>query len=205
MSEEFRWKDVENELIFADFYATTVFNLPVNEVVDECNRLREATPESTVRSNRFGWQSIYQRNKLKGYKALNYLEDLVRDFSNDFIHRFNVVEPSFSVTETEWWVNINSRNSYNVIHEHGRADLIGIYYAQCPPDSGTLVINRNDGSCYTQLYKGGTSPECARAFEVEAVAGRFYLFPGHVWHHVNEHLPDTERISLSYNIHLQGF
>ena len=83
------------------------------------------------------------------------------------------------------------------MHSHGRADLIGIYYVTIPPNSGDLVLLRNDGSQYCSLYENRNDMlECV----IEPEVGRLYILPGHLWHYVTGSNSDKDRISISFNI-----
>ena len=76
----------------------------------------------------------YHSPKFVGTKFLK-LRDTVEEFYNDLLQKKGL---GLSVLNIEYWCNINKCYNYNVMHSHGRADLIGIYYVQVPPDSGNL-------------------------------------------------------------------
>lgn len=98
-----------------------------------------------------------------------------------------------SIEFTEWWVSINSKNAYNEIHHHGRADLISLFYLKLPKGAANFIIKRNDGAVYSQLFD--------ESFTIKPKVGRSYLIPGHLWHFVEESVSDDERVCISYNIY----
>ena len=99
----------------------------------------------------------------------------------------------------QYLCNINKGNNYNVMHTHGRADLIGIYYAKVPPESGELVVIRNDGSTWGDLYE---NRQDMIEWAIKPETGRLYILPGHVWHYVtNGKNTREDRISISFNLY----
>jgi len=84
------------------------------------------------------------------------------------------------------------------MHQHGRADLIGIYYVKVPPNSGNLVVLRNDGSQYCDLYENRAD---MLEYVTEPETGRLYILPGHLWHYVTGSDSEQDRISISFNIY----
>ena len=102
------------------------------------------------------------------------------------------------VREIDYWCNINKCYNYNVMHSHGRSDLIGIYYVQVPPGSGNLHVLRNDGSQYCDLYENRAD---MLEYVIEPEMGRLYILPGHLWHYVTGSNSDTDRVSVSFNIY----
>ena len=110
---------------------------------------------------------------------------------------FNKKVLDYHVANIEYWCNINKCYNYNVMHSHGRADLIGIYYVQLPPNSGNLVLMRNDGSQYCDLYENRAD---MLEYIIEPEVGRLYVLPGHLWHYVTGSDSVRDRVSVSFNI-----
>ena len=123
------------------------------------------------------------------------LRDTVVEFSNDLLDKKGL---GLVVDKIEYWCNINKSYNYNVMHSHGRADLIGIYYIQLPPGSGNLVVMRNDGSQYCSLYENRAD---MLEYIIEPEVGRLYVLPGHLWHYVTGSDSVRDRVSVSFNIY----
>ena len=123
------------------------------------------------------------------------LKDTVVEFSNDLLDKKGL---GLEVHHMEYWCNINKSYNYNVMHSHGRADLIGIYYIQLPPGSGNLVVMRNDGSQYCSLYENRAD---MLEYIIEPEVGRLYVLPGHLWHYVTGSDSVRDRVSVSFNIY----
>tara|TARA_B100001094_G_scaffold217327_1_gene211387 strand:- start:862 stop:1485 length:624 start_codon:yes stop_codon:yes gene_type:complete len=202
------WTEPIVEEIFQDFSVSTDFAVSIEKLQEESYKMMELE-ESSNRSNVGGWQSpVWNDNYLEGkpiteiFPEFNRLKNLVYAFSTDVIHKLKVVDGQFYVDRSEWWVNKNSYQSYNNIHTHGRADLIGVFYVKSPKDSSCIKLVRNDGSMYTKLYRDDSSMGYSQQMMYPPVEGKFYLFPGHLWHCVLPQTVQGDRISSSYNLYL---
>jgi len=200
-----RWSDTVDEVIFADFVASTTPDVVPEDIADECREMWKSL-SSKNKSSKFGWQSeVYNTLDSRipnNCKALIDLMNVVMEFANEYLHTNQLISNMTSVKEAHWWVNINPTHAFNTIHTHARADAIAIYYPESHDESG-LVVVRNDGSSYSEMYKGDHE-EFQQKFAVPCVKGRLFLFPGHVWHYVVANQNPTERISVSYNIYLNS-
>ena len=136
----------------------------------------------------------YHSPQFKDDKFLK-LRDIVLEFCNDLLHQKGL---GLQVGDMCYWCNINKSYNYNVMHNHGRADLIGIYYVQLPPNSGNLVVMRNDGSQYSDLYENRAD---MLEYTIQPEAGRLYVLPGHLWHYVTGSNVTRDRVSISFNIY----
>ena len=70
----------------------------------------------------------YHSPQFKDGKFLE-LRDIALQFCNDLLYQKGL---GLQVDNMLYWCNINKSYNYNVMHSHGRADLIGIYYVNMP-------------------------------------------------------------------------
>ena len=143
---------------------------------------------SVVLSNRKGYQSPSKKWDEFVYK--DYIEKSLLETIPGF-NRFEI---------TNWWMNINERGHYNVTHTHPNLDLAGIWY-----------ITDNDSELYfddplmttrANLYERILEPLMGETTSkyLTCNAGDILVFPADVPHRVEEHIKDTKRISVSFNI-----
>jgi len=181
---------IKEETIFPSFVSSCVPQIDMMSILEEVYEIKK-THESKQVSNNGGYHSpVFYENKFSD------LTDVVEEFVNDVLDRKDL---GLSVDYMKYWCNINKCYNYNVMHCHGRADLICIYYVKVPPQSGYLNVVRNDGSQYHRLYKK-RQDMLEYCFEPEA--GRLYILPGHVWHYVSGGNNKEDRISISFNIYI---
>ena len=185
--------------IFPSFICSCIPNININSLLKESYKIQD-TYDETDNSNRGGYHSplfsIEDSEKYTEYQSLEELVNITNSFGNDVLQNKKI---NGQIHKLYFWVNINKEWDYNVIHNHGRSDLIAIYYVKVPPRSGNFVVLRNDGSQYLNLYDFRKD---MLELNLEPEEGRLYLLPGHLWHYVEASRADQDRISISFNIYL---
>jgi len=175
--------------IFPSFVSSCIPDVSVSSLEEECYKIWEEYPSEDY-SNDGGYHSpIFVDTKFKN------LLNCTQKFSDDLLREKGL---NLQIQNIEYWCNINKSYNYNVMHNHGRADLIGIYYVMIPEKSGNLTILRNDGSQYCNLY---ANRKDMLEYVIEPEVGRLYLLPGHLWHYVQASQNQKDRISISFNIY----
>jgi uncharacterized protein (TIGR02466 family) len=186
--------------IFPSFLRSCTPNINLEILNQECYQVKDSF-KNTDNSNRSGYHSSsFTMCKSFEYDKFNQLTNLInitKVFVQDTLVSKNLRS---DVEELSFWVNINKSYNYNVMHSHGRADMIGIYYVSVPEDSGNFVILRNDGSQYCNLYDGRSD---LLELNLKPKQGRLYIMPGYLWHYVEANESSSERISISFNVYLE--
>lgn len=197
-SNRYEWSQSNRKVIFADFEVSTKIECPLDEIIKECYLLRDEMPSVDI-SNKGGYQSPMSPHFTRELPVLDKLQSTILQYS-----LAEVQEAGFKLkmNRSVFWVNINQDTNYNVIHTHGRTDVIGLFYVKVPKNSGNFCIMRNDGMTYTTL-NANENPTFANYYQFPPKESHFYMFPGHVWHHVDPNNSQEERISISYNIGFQ--
>jgi len=182
------------------WFPTPIWEVPVtgidNESIkDYCLQTREKLPGTTI-SNRGGWHS----NELLS-PAPEDLDKLINDitvFSNDVCFRYLGIELKFG----NFWININGKHDYNLLHDHQKSILSGVYYVDVPEQNmGDLVLVRPDNADYflngkVEEVTMANSPVCVK----KAVTSTLYLFPSWIKHYVERNESEKERISIAFNL-----
>ena len=182
------------------WFPTPIWEVPVfgidNESIKEyCLQTREKLPGTTI-SNRGGWHS---KDLLS--PAPSDLETLFNDitlFANDVCYRHMGVELMFG----NFWININGHHDYNLLHDHQKSILSGVYYVEVPEDNmGDLVLVRPDNADYflnshIQEHTITNAPTVTK----KAIQSTFYLFPSLIKHYVDRNESHKERISIAFNL-----
>ena len=183
------YDNVIDQNIFPSFVCSCVPQIDMMAQLEEAYDIKSHYKSEDV-SNEGGYHSP----KFVGTKFPT-LRDTVEEFCNDLLDQKDL---KLKISNIEYWCNINKSYNYNVMHSHGRADLIGIYYIQLPPGSGNLVVLRNDGSQYSDLYENRSD---MLEYTIEPEVGRLYVLPGHLWHYVTGSDNVRDRVSVSFNIY----
>ena len=183
------YNHVIDENIFPSFVSSCIPDVSISSILEECYQVQK-TNLSEDYSNEGGYHSpVFVGSKFEK------LRDIVHHFCNSLLYNKGL---DLTVENIEYWCNINKCYNYNVMHVHGRADLIGIYYVSVPENCGNFAVLRNDGSQYCNLYE---NRQDMLEYIIEPEVGRLYILPGHLWHYVESSQSTKDRISISFNIY----
>jgi len=177
-------------------WESEIKNINNQEIKDYCIYLKDNTKGVNI-SNRGGWHS--------SEILLPMPQDLRSSFSNleVFVNENCFKEMGVpNLKFGNFWVNINTPNSYNLAHDHQNSILSGVYYVSVPHDNmGDLVLHRGDTAEYflkSDVERIGTKANSFVAVK-KPIESVFYIFPSWVKHHVESNNSQGDRISIAFN------
>lgn len=177
-------------------WESEIKNINNQEIKDYCIYLKDNTKGVNI-SNRGGWHS--------SDIILPMPQDLRSLFSNleVFVNENCFKEMGVpNLKFGNFWVNINTPNSYNLAHDHQNSILSGVYYVSVPHDNmGDLVLHRGDTAEYflkSDVERIGTKANSFVAVK-KPIESVFYIFPSWVKHHVESNNSQGDRISIAFN------
>ena len=198
------------ELYFADafYYKDFENSSEMNKKLkDKILQWKHDDPEGMIISNSLGWQSrsIMQEDKVRW-------KDILKPI-NEFLHEVLVSEQYVENSALEisnMWANVNCKYAYNKYHDHAKSLWSGVYYVQCPPNSGNIIFHK-EWARYQNISKPVFQEELSSLRHQwdnvfwEPREGRVILFPSWIGHQVEQNLTNVEgedgyRISISFNI-----
>lgn len=110
-------------------------------------------------------------------------------------------EKPYIIHIDDMWVNVYRPNDYMNMHDHKAADISGVYYFQTNTKDGDIVFNNPcDLMSFTKLL-GDLNKN---VIKVKPEEGKMLLFPGWLKHSVNRNKTESNRISVTFNIVLEG-
>lgn len=198
--KELQVLDVKQDIIFPVFFYQFKLEIDNKKILDECLHLKEIDPKGVTFSNVGGWQS-------ENYSLLNISRDLTPNIqtlaynvmlaAND-ISRDCELNVEFGLSGCEWWININEKDCYNVVHSHPGCEIIALYYPKISgKNDGTVSFIRTDGAQYNSLYEGNSDQ---LNYDLIAEEGVVYLLPSHLLHFVRPNLSNDYRVSIAFNL-----
>jgi len=148
-----------------------------------------------------------------GWGKTHYLSDI--SFSENFIQKYQLkkleTEIIFHVKKylkdinflkdidfqiSSSWASLFQRDNYGHIHNHGYADISGVYYFKTNNFDGDLFFQSPNPYLDTSLiYEHLSVP-----WEHKPIEGKLLLFPGWLRHGIKTNQTDNTRISISFNI-----
>jgi uncharacterized protein (TIGR02466 family) len=99
------------------------------------------------------------------------------------------------------WSIINSKNTFNVQHNHPNSLLSAAYYVKAKKNSGQIKFF--DPKEMKVMYHPSISKFneiSAEVVKIEPEEGKLLLFPSYLYHAVDENLSDEDRIVISFNL-----
>ena len=105
--------------------------------------------------------------------------------------------PSVAITTS--WATRTLQHDYSRQHDHGAADISGLYYLQTTGKDGNLYF-KTPNSILAQTYIGQNIPS---ERDIEPAVGKIVLWPGYMQHGTRPNETTDERISIAFNITVQ--
>jgi uncharacterized protein (TIGR02466 family) len=190
-----------------DWWATPVwyFDIPKDIVdydliSDDCYAQRQLDSNGRAISNIGGWQSndIFLSDQNVPKNIIN-LMNVISERSACCFEDFGT-KSELNPRLSNFWININSSNSYNKLHTHPKAILSGVYYSKTPENSGGIFFHKPAELDY--LHQTYTNCDNSLTFSgviYTPVPGRVVIFPAWVGHSVQPNNSDNDRISVAFN------
>ncbi len=188
------YSDILRDNIFPNMLVSANFDDSIDRsiLVPEMEKIMGENPNDKKYSNEGGYHS-------PGYwhtRSDNPMLEKLAATALKFVYgELNHINWDFDKLRVYYWFMVNELNNYNTIHQHGTSDIIGVYYAEIPEDTGDLRIIRNDGISYSSLFCKNYQDK----FRLKPEAGRFYMMPGHLWHFVGANPTNKRRMCVAFN------
>lgn len=125
---------------------------------------------------------------------LNVLLTTIDYYVDVYCHNLNYRYGSYAMHS---WATLNTKGDYSIAHDHGHAEISGVYYFQTNGEDGDFYINSPvpEIKC-SNLFNNFHSPRI-----IKPQVGRLLLFPGFMTHGVRKNITDNNRISIAFNIY----
>ena len=189
--------------LFPSFVVSTdLSSLVSNDGINSDFSVIRNNDNGISKTNVGGWHSqlYHETDQFSDYTYLNSLYTLAIEFINEFLETNNT---NLYVNRASGWLLENESDSYNTMHNHGKTDLIAVYYVTAPKNCGGITLLRTDAFTHTALCGSNKSNEFATSYTPEINIGRLYVIPGHIYHHVKPFDSSDLRRSVVFNIHCE--
>jgi uncharacterized protein (TIGR02466 family) len=96
----------------------------------------------------------------------------------------------------ESWMTLFNKDDYGHTHNHGHADISGVYYYKTTGDDGDIFFESPvEGAQNSLVYA-----KCAERWNHTPKVGKIILFPGWLKHGVLKNTKESKRHSISFNV-----
>ena len=186
-----------------DIFKTTIFKTKINKIsykkyfINKLNNLKKNN-QSVIKTNIGGFQS-------EEFTNIDNKEILENVFLNPAIEFTNILIPKkkINLTLSNFWINSNNKNDYNLIHNHHGSNISGVFYIKTPPLSGRLVFKNGDltksyGNNFDFFYNSNFNS----VYFCNVEESDLYLFTSETLHYVEPNRSEEERISVAFNLNI---
>lgn len=192
------------KMIIETWFPTPIWNTVIDlpdiqnqEAVDFCLALKEKSTGRTV-SNIGGWQSYdILENELIN-TSLKFLINIIKPACQKIIYDFGSTK---KVQILNSWVNINTKNNYNKLHNHPNCDLACVFYLT--DNNSEVEFERPyDIQKYflDSLGSNNSTPLSFSHVTYGPTKNTLLIFPSWLQHRVKPNQNDSTRISVAINI-----
>lgn len=99
---------------------------------------------------------------------------------------------------TASWMTRLEPGQYAIAHQHGHADMSGVYYYKTNGEEGNLYFMNPALAATTSVWS-----QARNCHDIQPIQGSMLLFPGYLIHGIKTNTSDQDRLSLSFNIVFQ--
>ena len=135
-------------------------------------------------------------NRLSDDPTLSRYEDchcpsssIVDNIFNQILNDFYDVTGKYAEIDN-YWGHIHEKNMSTRLHDHANWFASGVVYISVPKGSGSIVFSPTIDIKNRDRFLAPFPPK----------RGRYYVFPGYLYHYVTRHNSDEMRVSLSFNL-----
>ena len=137
------------------------------------------------------------------------LKDEVKIHIENYVYRFLMVEKPINFYIQHSWLVKHFPKDWAQSHSHSNALISGVLYLKTKKNSGNITFEKPDG--YTNLFhqcmripfSGSDNHNCDFWHEYPE-DNDILLFPAHLRHFVKSNESDENRISLAFNLNMEG-
>lgn len=176
-----------------NLFPTRVFgkrcNLDLETLENSCYEFQKKYPSVQI-SNVGGYQGRYFKSN-----------ELEKEIINSFPRSNDKELTNIEVTQ---WLNINSKDSHNILHSHGPFfgnALSGVFYVKAPKKCGNINLYDPRGALTSAIdldYYNNSD----RYYWIEPYDNLMLIFPSWLEHSVDPNESEEDRISIAFNIKL---
>ena len=174
-----------------------------HKLVDWIYDYRDRNPRSANISNEGGWQS-YDKWFYETEPSFEPWMDLFKQELRELLEYYRFEYQNIDLTAM--WINISSKNSYNVTHTHKPTHLSGVWWIKIPKNSGRFIFTYPDGGYADIALINNTEMDYREEIWLHGGIneypreGKIMLFPSSMPHRVELNQSDEDRISISFNL-----
>ena len=157
-----------------------------------------------------------ERSNVKGWhsKSFKFEKESVPNNFIKSIHQYikKVITTGYgwkykpeNIGVTEMWAVINSKDTYNQLHNHTNSYLSAAYYVKAPKDSGSIqFFDPNEVKKFRHPEIEKRTDLSAFGYAIKPIEGNLLIFPSYLYHSVGKNISNEDRIVISFNVDIKS-
>jgi uncharacterized protein (TIGR02466 family) len=176
-------------------------NLELSKYIYE---LYENDKKGIERSNVKGWHSKSFKFE-KDNTPSNFVKSVHKYVKKVIISGYGWKYIPEKIGVTEMWAVINSKDTYNQLHNHTNSYLSAAYYVKAPKNSGNIQFyDPNEVKKFRHPQIEKRTDLSALGYSIKPIEGNLLIFPSYLYHSVEKNLSDQDRIVVSFNVDIKN-
>lgn len=162
-----------------------------------------------ILSNKGGYQTnditYYQSADFNNVDDSKVYEDVFIKPAIEFIKTLNCIKQNIDLSLSNYWINLNSKNDYNQLHNHPNSHISGVYYIEAHKNSGNIVFQNHNllASGFNNSNIFFNNPNFWTHYTIIPETYDLILFPSELLHFVTPNNTNKKRISMAFNLILK--
>ena len=125
------------------------------------------------------------------------LKKFIQDSILQYTTKVFQTDHPFVITQS--WITKNTSDSMQEIHSHPGSIISGVFYIDCPENSGCIEFNRGQSTFEIQINKDCCNQWMSDRYVMTPQPGNLFLFPSNLLHSVKKNESNQTRYSLAFN------
>lgn len=173
------------------------------QTVYEIRREDEQGGQQPGKKYNVGYTSYFTRNTLQDNANFKNVVAFINEKARNFATFLKFDLQHHGLVMTSFWININPKYSFHGDHIHPRAHFSGVFYVQCPKDSGDILFkDPREVRLMFPPYYAERAETNADTLQFPPKEGGLIIFPAWLNHSVSQNVSEGDRVSLSFNFRM---
>jgi len=185
--------------MITSLFDTKILNVIEKDFAEINEEIKNTLPQLKL-LKKDNWGSTHFLSTLdfqQDYIADNNLTLLQKSIDNNVKEYCTFVKYRYNDYKMTSWVSWYKQNDYAHTHNHGNADISGVYYVQTNGKDGNIFFTSPCPAAETSKIQ----IEHKESYRYIPKNGLMLLFPGYLNHGVQRNTTEDDRVCISFNIY----
>ena len=194
------------ELYPTPVYADMISRQAYDEVQKDFERVfQELQDTDTFKPRQEGEHKVsdttFSKNMIAEFNLKAFQDEIdvqvKRYLSKVYVNGGDINNVKYRIIDS--WMTLTEHNEFAPMHDHGTADISGVYYFKTSGKDGSIYFESPLRQLKSSFVYSASHPRMS----LNVQEGLFLLFPGWLEHGTMRNTTNDQRMSISFNIYLE--